>query len=290
LYHDLDVYTKKRGKYINRKECACARLILEENSIFVAEMTAPYRYFLELAYKGSRFHGWQIQLNAVSVQETLEKALSLLLKTPIAIVGSGRTDTGVHASQQFAHFDCEQELDTSDTLKKLNAILPHEIAIYGIFKAKPDAHARFSAIWRSYVYKINLRKNPFEQEGSWIVFKQLDVEKMQAAADLLLKHEDFECFSKIKTDVKTFNCKIKAAFWEQKEHQLLFHITANRFLRGMVRAIVGTLVEVGSGKLSVTQFQQILESKDRKQAKSAAPPQGLYLCQVIYPPEILLNN
>ena len=253
-------------------------------------MTAPNRYFLELAYKGTRFHGWQIQVNAISVQETLEKALSLLLKTPIAIVGSGRTDTGVHASQQFAHFDCEQALDTVATLKKLNAILPNDISIFDIFLTKPDAHARFSATWRSYVYKINLRKNPFEQEGSWIVFKQLDVEKMQAASDLLLAHEDFECFSKIKTDVKTFNCKIKAAFWEQKEHQLLFHITANRFLRGMVRAIVGTLVEVGTGKLSVSQFQEILESKDRKQAKSAAPPQGLYLCEVTYPPEIFINN
>jgi tRNA pseudouridine38-40 synthase len=253
-------------------------------------MTGPQRYFLEMAYKGTRYHGWQIQINAVSVQETLEKALSLLLKQPIAVVGSGRTDTGVHATQQFVHFDLNEDLDHRLFLKKLNAILPNDIAAYDLRKTHPEAHARFSAIWRSYVYRICLRKDPFEQEGAWIFFPQLQVSKMQEAADLLLTHEDYECFSKIKTDVKTFNCKIKTAYWEQKGNHLEFHITANRFLRGMVRAIVGTLVEVGTDKLNLSQFREILESKDRNRAKAAAPPQGLFLSEVTYPQEIFIKS
>lgn len=247
-----------------------------------------YRYFLEIAYKGSNYHGWQIQVNAHTLQEEIEKKLSVLLGRPTTIMGSGRTDTGVHASQQFLHFDSEIELDQSTFLKKINGILPKDIAAYSLRRVKSDAHTRFDAIWRSYVYKISLRKNPFEENSVWFLFKHLDMAKMNEAAGLLLGHEDFQCFSKVHTDVNNFNCTIKTAFWEQKEHQLLFHITANRFLRGMVRAIVGTLVEVGTGKLSLEGFQEILDSKDRKKAKASAPAQGLYLCSIIYPENIFI--
>lgn len=242
-----------------------------------------FRYFLELAYKGTRYHGWQIQKNAHSVQAELENAISIILGEPTPIMGSGRTDTGVHASQQFAHFDTSEELVEKDFIKKLNAIIPKDIAGYALRKVNEEAHTRFDAIWRSYIYKISLRKNPFEQEFYWQYHISPDIELMNEAASILMKYEDFQCFSKVKTDVRHFNCKIKEAFWEQIDHQLLFHITANRFLRGMVRAIVGTLINVGTGKLSIEQFIAILDSKDRTQAKSSAPAHGLYLCKIIYP-------
>lgn len=247
-----------------------------------------YRYFLELAYKGTHYHGWQSQKNAQSVQETLEQALAMILRVSVPVTGSGRTDTGVHASQQFIHFDVEEVLDSAVFLKKLNAVLPKDISAYQLRLVKRDAHVRFDAIWRSYIYKITYRKNPFEQELLWHYFRPLDLEKMNEAAALLLAHEDFECFSKVKTEVNHFGCKIKAAYWEQKGHELHFHITANRFLRGMVRAIVGTLVDVGEGKLSAEQFQEILESRDRSQAGSSAPASGLFLCEVTYPEDIFI--
>jgi tRNA pseudouridine38-40 synthase len=258
------------------------------NTIFVKGKMETKRYFLEIAYKGTNYHGWQIQNNAHTVQKELENAISILLDTPTGIMGSGRTDTGVHASQQFLHFDCKAELDHLEFLKKINGILPKDIAVYDIRKVKNDAHARFDAVWRSYVYRISLRKDPFEQESAWLLYKNPDIRKMTEAAKLLLLHEDFQCFSKVKTEVNTFNCKINEVFWEQNGPQLLFHITANRFLRGMVRAIVGTLVAVGTDNISITDFQHILESKDRSKAKAAAPAQGLYLCRVIYPEEIFI--
>ena len=261
---------------------------MKVNTIFVKGKMETKRYFLEIAYKGTNYHGWQIQNNAHTVQKELENAISILLDTPTGIMGSGRTDTGVHASQQFLHFDCKAELDQLDFLKKLNGILPKDIAVYDIRKVKNDAHARFDAIWRSYVYRISLRKDPFEQESAWLLYKNPDIQKMTEAAKLLLSQEDFQCFSKVKTEVNTFKCKINEVFWEQNGPQLLFHITANRFLRGMVRAIVGTLVAVGTDNISITDFQHILESKDRSKAKAAAPAQGLYLCRVIYPEEIFI--
>lgn len=247
-----------------------------------------HRYFLELAYKGTRYHGWQIQKNAHSVQAELENAISIILGQPTSIMGSGRTDTGVHASQQFAHFDTSNELDERDFIKKLNAIVPKDIAGYSLKKVKEDSHSRFDAVWRSYIYKISLRKNPFKQEYCWLFHKNLDIVKMNEAAAILLHHEDFQCFSKVHTDVSHFNCKINEAYWEQIDHQLLFHITANRFLRGMVRAIVGTLIDVGTDKLSIGQFVKILESKDRTKSRSSAPAHGLYLCKIIYPQEIFI--
>lgn len=246
------------------------------------------RYFLELAYKGTNYHGWQIQENAESIQGELENALSTLLRIPISIVGSGRTDTGVHASQQFAHFDTGEKLDEATFLKKLNGILPKDIASYSLKRVKNDAHTRFDAIWRSYVYRISLRKDPFEQESAWTIYKEPKISLMNEAAALLLEEEDFQCFSKVHTDVNNFNCKIKAAYWEQKGSLLLFHITANRFLRGMVRAIVGTLIEVGLEKINAEDFKQILESKNRNSAKASAPAKGLYLCRITYPKDLYL--
>jgi tRNA pseudouridine38-40 synthase len=258
------------------------------NTIFVEGKMETKRYFLEIAYKGTNYHGWQIQNNAHTIQKEMENAISILLETPTGIMGSGRTDTGVHASQQFLHFDCKDELEQLDFIKRVNGILPKDIAVYNLRKVKNDAHARFDAVWRSYIYRITLRKDPFEQDAAWLLYKSPDITKMNQAAKLLLSHEDFQCFSKVKTDVNTFNCKIKEAFWEQNGPQLLFHITANRFLRGMVRAIVGTLIDVGTDKINIDNFQQILESRDRSKAKAAAPAQGLYLSKIIYPEEIFI--
>ncbi|MGY6743754.1 MAG: tRNA pseudouridine(38-40) synthase TruA [Cecembia sp.] len=246
------------------------------------------RYFLELAYKGTRYHGWQVQQNAHSVQAELENALSTLLSKPTSIVGSGRTDTGVHAVQQFAHFDAMEELSEPEFLKKLNGILPKDIAVYSLKRVKNEAHTRFDAIWRSYVYRVILRKDPFEQHAAWTMYKMPNVDLMNKAAALMLGHEDFQCFSKVHTEVNNFNCKIKEAYWEQNGALLLFHITANRFLRGMVRAIVGTLMEVGHEKISLDDFRQILESKNRNAAKASAPAKGLYLCRITYPEDLYL--
>ncbi len=248
--------------------------------------TQQNRYFLELAYKGTAYHGWQIQANASSVQEEINKALSTILRTSTETMGSGRTDTGVHSKQQFLHFDYAGELEKLAFLKKINAVLPKDIAVYDLLEVCPEAHARFDATWRSYEYHISLRKNPFEEELSWLCFYQLDVERMNEAAQILLSHRDFECFSKVQTEVNHFQCEIKKAVWEQKDHHLIFHITANRFLRGMVRAIVGTLVEVGTGKLDFNGFKQVLTSKDRRKAGSAAPAHGLFLSRVQYPADI----
>nr|WP_308428807.1 tRNA pseudouridine(38-40) synthase TruA [Echinicola pacifica] len=246
------------------------------------------RYFLELAYNGTHYHGWQIQLNAVSVQEELNKALQTILRKPIDTMGSGRTDTGVHGKQQFVHFDHEEIADARTFLKKVNAVLPKDISVYSLREVLPHAHARFNAQWRSYEYYITLRKDPFEEEFSWHCYYQLDLTKMNEAAQLLIVHRDFECFSRVKTKVNHFECEIKTAFWEQKDRHLIFHITANRFLRGMVRAIVGTLVEVGTGKIDLADFQAILDSQQRAKAGSSAPPRGLYLSKVEYAEEIFI--
>ncbi|HLT06257.1 MAG TPA: tRNA pseudouridine(38-40) synthase TruA [Cyclobacteriaceae bacterium] len=246
------------------------------------------RYFLELAYKGSGFHGWQIQANAHTVQEEINKALSTVLKFPVESMGSGRTDAGVHARQQYIHFDSPHALEKASLLKRLNAILPKEVAVYDLREVMPDAHARFSAISRSYLYYISLRKNPFEEGLSWLYYQALDPDKMNRAAEVLLEYRDFECFSKVKTEVSHFECEIKEAFWEQKDHHLIFHITANRFLRGMVRAIVGTMVQVGVGRIDLNGFRAIIESKKRDNAGISVPPQGLYLSSVAYPEAIFI--
>ena len=246
------------------------------------------RYFLEFAYKGTGFHGWQVQANAHTVQEEVNQALSMILRSPVETMGSGRTDTGVHARQQFLHFDFPLPIEKKKFLKRLNAVLPKEIAAYDIREVHPDAHARFSAVSRSYLYYISLRKNPFEEGLSWQYFGTLDIERMNEACSIMMEYRDFESFSKVKTEVNNFDCEIKRAFWEQKEQHLIFHITANRFLRGMVRAIVGTMVQVGEGKMDMEGFRTVVTSKKRGNAGVSVPPQGLYLSCVVYPEDIFI--
>ena len=242
------------------------------------------RYFIELSYNGKMYHGWQIQPDVISVQEVLEKALSLLLNQKIAVVGCGRTDTGVHASQFFLHFDILKKIEEKQFLFKLNAFLPRDISILKIFSVANTLHARFDAVSRSYEYRISLGKNPFYMGTTLqIRNKELDIKKMNEAAKILYNFENFKCFSKSKTGVKTYNCTITNANWIQKDTFLTFQITANRFLRNMVRAIVGTLLDVGTGKITVADFQKIIESKDRTQAGTSVKAHGLFLCQIIYP-------
>lgn len=240
------------------------------------------RYFIELAYKGTNYHGWQYQPDADSVQETLNKALSLLLKKEIDIVGAGRTDTGVHAKKMYAHFDYETEIDSKKLTQKLNSFLPKDIVIFDIIKVANEAHARFDATKRTYEYHIHTFKDAFVNEGSWLHQLPLDLDRMNEACQVLFKHRDFECFSKTNSDVRTFNCIIYEANWQQNGNQLVFTIAADRFLRNMVRAIVGTMINIGLGKINLEDFEKIIESKDRGQAGFSVPAHGLYLTQIEY--------
>ncbi|MEY4539188.1 MAG: hypothetical protein RLZZ306_945 [Bacteroidota bacterium] len=242
------------------------------------------RYFIECAYRGTNYSGWQIQINALTVQEAVQKALSTLLKGTIEITGSSRTDAGVHAMQQFAHFEMKEEiLDCDNLVYRMNKLLPFEISVQKIFKVADDYHSRFEAISRKYEYRISRKKNPFQRGLSYEFNGDLNIELMNRACLILFKHIDYQCFSKINTDVLTFNCTILEALWKEEKNDLLvFHVKANRFLRGMVRAIVGTLLEVGMGKLSVSDFEEIILSRDRKNAGRAVPAEGLFLMEVNY--------
>lgn len=241
------------------------------------------RYFIEFAYNGKKYFGFQIQPDAISVQEILNTALSTLLRHAVEIVGAGRTDSGVHATQMFAHFDTEITLEIPKLIQRLNSFLPEDIVIYSIQLVADNAHARFDATSRTYEYHIHTYKNAFSHEGSWYVHQKLNVALMNVAAKILLEYEDFECFSKVHTDVKTFICKISEAHWIQEGANLKFTITADRFLRNMVRAIVGTLINVGLEKITLTDFKKIIESKNRSQAGFSVPAHGLYLVRVNYP-------
>ncbi|KOS04966.1 pseudouridine synthase [Flavobacterium akiainvivens] len=241
------------------------------------------RYFIEFAYNGKEYCGWQYQPHSPSVQETLNKALSILLRKEIDVVGAGRTDTGVHATQMFAHFDYEDVIDSDILTKRLNAFLPKDIVVYRFIQLHDEAHARFDATSRTYEYHIHTFKDAFVTEGSWYNFHPLDVDKMNEAAKILFEYIDFKCFSKTHTDVKTFNCKVTEAYWQQNGTRLVFTVTADRFLRNMVRAIVGTLVNVGLGKINLHDFRQIIESRDRSAAGFSVPAHGLYLTKVKYP-------
>ncbi|WP_338868664.1 tRNA pseudouridine(38-40) synthase TruA [Spirosoma sp. SC4-14] len=246
------------------------------------------RYFLELAYRGTTYHGWQRQPNGLSVQEVIETALTTILRQPISIVGSGRTDTGVHAGQQFAHFETELPLP-ANLLRSINSLIPGDIAIYDCFSVHPDDHARYTATYRYYQYSIIRRKDPFRNGLAYIFTLPLDVALMNQAASVLLNHTNFESFSKVKTDVKTFNCRIDFAYWAvEPTGNLTFHIKADRFLRGMVRAIVGTLLDVGQGRLSPDAFEQIIRDHDRRKAGRAAPAEGLSLVAVGYPESVFM--
>ena len=246
------------------------------------------RYFLELSYNGKNYHGWQNQPNAISVQEVLEKALSTLLNQPTAIVGAGRTDAGVHAKKMFAHFESETSFEAIDLVYKLNSFLPKDIAVHDVFKVNPDSHARFHAVSREYLYRISLSKDVFNYDESYYLKPQLDLNKMKEATELLLGYKDFQCFSKSNTDVNTYHCDIMLAQWELVENELQFRIKADRFLRNMVRAIVGTLINVGLGKLEVEDMHTILASKNRSEAGFSVPAHGLYLIDVAYPDSIKL--
>tara|TARA_B100000795_G_C22797949_1_gene440336 strand:- start:2062 stop:2787 length:726 start_codon:yes stop_codon:yes gene_type:complete len=240
------------------------------------------RYFIELSYNGKNYHGWQIQPDAISVQEKLNDAISTIFQEQIKVVGAGRTDTGVHASQMFAHFDIDKNLK-EDVIFKLNSILPNDISVQKVFLVDTEKHVRFDAISRSYEYKICLGRNPFSLDFSWQIHSQEpDVYLMNEAAKLLLEYTDFQTFSKVKTDVYTFNCDITEAFWKLEGSELTFHISANRFLRNMVRAIVGTLVDVGLGKISKEDFRSIIESKNRGNAGLSVPAKGLFLTKIKY--------
>ena len=231
-----------------------------------------------------------MQPNQISVQEAIESRISKILGQKISIVGAGRTDTGVHATKMYAHFDFEGELK-KDLVKHLNSFLPKDIAIYKIHVMHPEAHARFDATSRSYNYFISPTKNPFAYDSSWVFNRELDIDKMNEAAKLLIKKGDFGSFAKLHTDVKTNICDVREAFWRINEQgQFVFQITADRFLRNMVRAIVGTLVEVGIGKISKEDLLQIIEDQNRSSAGASAPAQGLYLVDVQYPNELFINE
>ena len=241
------------------------------------------RYFIQFSYFGKAYHGWQIQPNAITVQQVLEEGLTTLLRSKISVMGAGRTDTGVHAKEMYAHFDFTAIEDTVDLAQRLNNYLPDDIAVKSIFKVKPETHARFDALERTYEYCIVQEKNPFYIDTAYFLWSPIDYDAMNIAAKILMEYEDFECFSKSNTDVKTYLCKIKKAEWEKKGDLLIFTITADRFLRNMVRAIVGTLLEVGLGKIKPEAIREIIKSKNRAMAGTSVPAKALYLTKVLYP-------
>lgn len=258
------------------------------------------RYFIQLSYNGTSYHGWQRQPNAVTVQQTIEEALSTILRTPTTMMGAGRTDTGVHAYMMYAHVNMVHtdengndrafaKADLTLLTYKLNNFLPPNIAILKIIPVTPEAHARFDATYRSYIYKISTTKNPFTQERAFYYKIPLDVQRMQDASDILLTYSDFECFSKSKTDVNTYLCDITVATWSLVDNEYHFTITANRFLRNMVRAIVGTLIEIGQGKKPVSWMHEVIKGKNRNIAGASAPAHGLYLTDIGYPKHIFID-
>ena len=248
------------------------------------------RYFVTFSYFGLAYHGWQSQPNAVTVQQIMEEVFTTLLRQKISLVAAGRTDTGVHAKKMVAHFDIEAPLNTTDVVMKLNSFLPEDIAVEKIFAVSGDAHARFSALSRTYEYWLVQQKHPFYKDTAYYVKQPLNVSAMNMAAEVLMEYEDFEAFSKSGTDVKTNLCSVNKAVWVADNEKLVFTITADRFLRNMVRAIVGTLLEVGQGKIGLEDVKTIIKSKDRSRAGASVPAKGLYLTLVEYPKNILKIN
>ena len=245
------------------------------------------RYFIYLSYNGKPFCGWQIQPNGITVQQRIEEALSTILRRPMSIVGAGRTDAGVHAQLMVAHFDSEEPIsDLPFLADKLNRLLPKDIAIDRIVPVAPDAHARFDATSRTYKYYLTAKKNPFNYDWVYRYIGKLDYDLMNEACRVLFEYTDFTSFSKLHTDVKTNNCRIMEAGWKQEGDVWVFTLRADRFLRNMVRAIVGTLLEVGRGKLSLSGFREVIEAKDRGRAGTSAPGHALYLVDVTYPEKI----
>lgn len=243
------------------------------------------RFFIELSYDGSAFHGWQVQPNAVTVQQELDKALSIFFRQKVESLGCGRTDAGVHAAEFFAHIDLENVSDSyaANAVGGINALLPYQIAIKKIFPVSSTAHARFDATARSYEYHFHFHKDPFKLNRSWLYKAKLDVTAMNEAAATLLNHRDFSSFSKSNTDTATNNCRLTEAYFSEIEGGIVFRITADRFLRNMVRAVVGTLIKVGRKEISLLELQEIVVSKNRSNAGQSVPACGLYLVKVVYP-------
>lgn len=239
------------------------------------------RYFIEVSYKGTNYSGFQVQQNANSIQAEIEKSLKIFYKTTFKLTGSSRTDAGVHAQQNFFHFD--SECDIEDGSYNLNAILPSDIVIKKIFRVQPESHCRFDALSREYTYYIYRQKDPFLEDRAYFFPYVLNIELLQAAARELMKHQDFTTFSKRNTQVKTSLCTILNSQWEDKEGIMSYHVTSNRFLRGMVRGLVGTMLHVGRNKVSIDQFIDIIKAKDCTKADFSVPPQGLFLQKVSFP-------
>ncbi len=249
------------------------------------------RYFIKLAYNGRNYHGWQSQQNAHSVQDELEKCLSLKLRESIKITGCGRTDAGVHAREYYAHFDSITHFDEkskNDFINRLSIFLPLDIAVHDLYLVKNEANARFDALSRTYRYYITRKKDPFKNDTSFYVYGNMDLDAMTKAANLLFDYEDFTSFSKLHSQTNNNLCTIMEARWIDSESMLVFEITANRFLRNMVRAITGTLIEVGQGKLSLEGFKNVIEARNRERAGFSVPAQALFLEKVIYPDELFL--
>ena len=245
-----------------------------------------FRYFIKLAYNGTNYHGWQIQENAMTVQEVITKAIKLIWIRDFKMIGCGRTDTGVHAKQFYAHFDLIEEKgqqELKDAVFRLNRYLPDDIVIYSIFRVAPDLHSRYDAISRTYEYHIHTWKDPYLNPVSWFVPQSLDVDLMNRGGEALMEYDDFTSFSKANVKRKTNLCTITEAKWIAEGPRLIFRITANRFLHDMVRAIVGTLVELGQHKISLEELRKIVESKDRCSAGESVPAKGLFLTHVAYP-------
>ncbi|PIB36751.1 tRNA pseudouridine(38-40) synthase TruA [Reichenbachiella sp. 5M10] len=246
------------------------------------------RYFLEISYDGTAYHGWQVQNNAATVQQVLNDALSTILRQEISTIGSGRTDTGVHALNQVVHFDLPAEVQVQNLCYKLNRLLPWDISANEIRRVQDDASARFAAVSRSYLYRMHQRKNPFLEKRSYQYSFPVDLEAMNASCEIVKQWMDFESLSKVQTEVKTFQCEIFDAKWEEYNDEFHFHVSANRFLRGMIRAMVGTMLLVGEGKINLDTFAAILESRDRTRAGRSVPACGLYLKDIIYPKDVYI--
>jgi tRNA pseudouridine38-40 synthase len=247
------------------------------------------RYFIFISYRGTSYHGWQIQPNSVTVQKILDEALSVVLNEKISTIGAGRTDAGVHAIFFCAHFDCSSpELLISKLVFRLNQYLPVDISVNSIKKVVPDANARYSAISRTYKYYISRTKDPFSDNSSWYLHGKMDIKAMNDACRILLRHSDFTSFSRLHSGAKSNICKIYNAGWEEPDNWLVFTIKADRFLRNMVRAIVGTTIEIGFGKMDLKEFEDIILAKDRCRAGKSAPAKGLFLVDIEYPEEIFI--
>lgn len=248
------------------------------------------RYFIFISYKGTYYHGWQVQPNSVTVQKILDEALSIVLNEKISTMGAGRTDTGVHAKIFCAHFDSvSSDLSSiKNLIHRLNSFLPDDISVSSVRKVMPDANARYSAISRTYKYYISRIKDPFLDHSSWYLYGDIDLTAMNLACEILYIHSDFTSFSRLHSGTKTNICKIYKAYWEQVDNQLIFTISADRFLRNMVRAIVGTMVEIGFRKIDPDRLNEIILAKDRGKAGKSAPAKGLFLTDIEYPDEIFI--